>query len=284
MALSRLLFKLNYQWFLLIILFFIWNTFVFYHTNQSFNLQSYSLLLWLGIFLSIEDDLALLNPTSNKFLRIGSFTFILISLVRSIYILSSNDFFVYFFLPILIFFISLMNKGLKNLYKLKNIIIISSFLPIYKLFDFLMAPFLKLVVSKISVLILNLIPRIQFTSIGNQLFFGNKIIEISDGCSGSEQILFTITVTIIYLLIYPILEKKNIFLVLTYSFITGFIINLVRIIILSLITIFTTDKSIILNLLFDFFHNSYGSFVFILFSIGLSSELYFKLLTKELKG
>ena len=205
MALSRLLFKLNYQWFLLIILFFIWNTFVFYHTNQSFNLQSYSLLLWLGIFLSIEDDLALLNPTSNKFLRIGSFTFILISLVRSIYILSSNDFFVYFFLPILIFFISLMNKGLKNLYKLKNIIIISSFLPIYKLFDFLMAPFLKLVVSKISVLILNLIPRIQFTSIGNQLFFGNKIIEISDGCSGSEKILFTITVTIIYLLIYTII-------------------------------------------------------------------------------
>mgnify|MGYP007000456805 len=70
------------------------------------------------------------------------------------------------FLPILIFFISLMNKGLRNLYKLKNIIIISTLLPIYKLLDFLMAPTLKLIVSKISLLILNLIPRIQFIGIG----------------------------------------------------------------------------------------------------------------------
>ncbi len=138
---------------------------------------------------------------------------------------------------------------------------------------------LQIITSKISNYYLNLV---GINSNQDYIYILNKpnIIEVNTGCSGYDQIFFSVISLIILYQVLPLIKKINLSKILLLPMFLPIFLNSFRIFLLSLFIFgnYTNGK-----LLFDFFHDSFGSLIFSGFSVYLCGKYYLVLISNERK-
>ena len=253
------------------------------------------LIILFNIFLFTTLNLGLFDHTLNILISVGIYeylkkkgikkkkkffdTFLASSILffilhRSFWIYSySNDKFVYFVLTLLLITLLILNFSPKNLFLNYKPILITSILPIK---EFLYIP-LSILLTPISTVvtwfILNLLGFDAYTK-GQEIFIGGGGVDITFGCSGSDQIIFTLASMFVLNLLIPF-KNLNIFCFqLIISFLITFLVNILRLCILAIYV--NTYQSNNFSI-FDFFHGPQGSLIFALISTVLCCEIYKKL-------
>ena len=255
----------------------IWNIFLFYYSYKSTELQIYNLLLTSGIIFICEDSLDEIKISKKNYLKFISSLLITLLLIRGIYSISDRDPLSYLSLLVINFsFLLLIENPL--LFKFsKQIIFLSFLMPL----RFILKPLITTVFTQFTIkstwLILN---TLGYSSniYDNNILFKNTGIKILEACSGSDQIIFCITLTIILMICYPLKSKLNIFLITIYSLAAGLIENSIR---LAILAIFVKNNTIYSTNLFNFFHNSFGSLIFPLISTISIMMIYSNFFKKE---
>ena len=100
-------------------------------------------------------------------------------------------------------------------------------------------------------------------------------------CSGVEQLIFTVSVVVIFLLVFPLERAMNIAAVLIAAVLSAIVINVVRISLLAYLTSWSNKSGMPA---FYFLHDSYGSLMFSFVAVSLVGWLYLKLLDHELSA
>ncbi len=239
----------------------------------------YYSLLFLGILISIEDKL---DKFKNKIVMAGQiWIYVLLALfITNLVLIKFELNLIYLTLPISLFFFLKSFCPLEKILLYWKPILISLFFPLSKLINYYLSPFAKFNTTKLSSYILDLM-SIYHERLYNEIYFSGKKIVITDGCSGTDQLIFTITVILIFLLNYHLRSINNIFKILIYSIGISFFMNGIRI---SLLSVLFVKDNVIYDNLFKFLHDSYGSLVFSFLSVTLCSSIYLQLLNKELEN
>ncbi|MBO8242364.1 archaeosortase/exosortase family protein [Prochlorococcus marinus XMU1410] len=240
-------------------------------------IQLLSGLLSVGIYFDIEDkDLNIQSFRSKSFV-FGIFL-LAICIFRSFYLITPLDKYYYLLLPFGISSISLLGKQVKKNNSFRNIIFLSFLLPSRRLFFYLFNPillFLTKYLTYVFLLCLGTNPILE----GRSIFINRSELIISTGCGGTDNMFFVICSVIIYLLTLKLRNPFNLKIVYFLMFFVPLLTNVIRNALLAIfINLETNNKDV----LFYFFHDSYGSLIFSLFSVLILSFIYFKLLNEEL--
>ena len=242
----------------------------------NFNRQILNLFLIFGIFLTIENKL----KQANSKISLKSIFFAtllnLFLVIRATAITNNSDKFAYFILPILLFSYLLFNSQFFKLNSFKNSFFLAS---LYPIFGFLSTP-----LAYATIPLTTTITWLFLSSIGfqfslynsNQIIFNNKGIFVDLGCSGTGMMIFSLTTSIIYYLINPLRKRKYVWITFIINTIVPYFINIFRLSILAIAILIMDNQTI-----FNFFHVSYGSFLFNVFSTIVSSEVYKFFLVKD---
>lgn len=254
--------------------FFTLSFYKFIQFNISLNILILMGLLCIGIIIKLEDYANARSEESNIFRFIFSiFVFISFLLLSSI---------LEIFEP-LIWLTLIVCTILINYMYIKKIIyscyILAFSLPIFYFFMPSISRILSIITVNSISLIYNcfgLFPRIYSEII---IAFDDKGVEVLPGCSGYEQIVFSIITLIILNNKYSLKIKKNFFSLIFIVTGISMSINIFRILLLSLIVFNYSDENIFFHLL----HDSYGSLFFSFLSSYLTCLLYFKFYEKEIQ-
>lgn len=109
---------------------------------------------------------------------------------------------------------------------------------------------------------------------GNQLFFASGGIVISDACTGVNNLVYLVQVSIIFLLLFPLSKRKNIILVPFVALILAFLMNLVRLSLLAVLAPTNLEA-------FEYWHEGTGSLAFTLTVVIIFGFYYLFLLQRE---
>ena len=138
--------------------------------------------------------------------------------------------------------------------------------------------FLTPISTAFTWVILNLLGFNAYTK-GQEIFIGDGGVDITFGCSGSDQMIFTISSMIILNLLIPF-KKINVFWIqIIFAGLITFCVNCLRLCILA-IFVHTYNAENYFSI-FDLLHGPRGSLIFSLISTALSCEIYKKLYPLE---
>lgn len=270
-------FSLNFKQ--VIIIFLLWNSFKLFLIGSDPIIQLLNTLLSIGIFFDIEDRNQIFDI--RKKINITTFmglVLFLITIIRSFTLTNVEDKYYYFLLPLGIISISLIgNRYLGNKF-FRNIIFISLLLPLRRIFFFVANPILLFITKYLTWLLLFCLGS-EPNLIGRSIFIGGSELVISDGCGGSDNLYFALNAVVIYTIIFSLRRNIHQLFILLITIIIPITINVIRNASLALIITFEDAYR---DRLFNFFHDSYGSLIFNLFSLLIISCVYFKLLNNEL--
>ncbi len=133
--------------------------------------------------------------------------------------------------------------------------------------------FLSLLITKILGFIFWYI-GFQVAVQGNQLLFASGGIVISDACTGVNNLVYLVQVSIIFLLLFPLSKRKNIILVPFVALILAFLMNLVRLSLLAVLAPTNLEA-------FEYWHEGTGSLAFTLTVVIIFGFYYLFLLQWE---
>lgn len=235
----------------------------------------------LGILISIDNlDKKLLRPSPSLIsLFLGIFLLVII-FSNSIF-----DNFIYkhldkFITPTIVLSMALINKPIKYILIFYKTFIISTLLFLFWYFYTPLTIILSPITTILSWFLLNIFLKdIQIDLSNNYLIFKKDIIEVLGTCSGINQLLLVLAILIIFLLEYNILNLESTLKTVSIAFLVPIIVNILRVILLSLIT---TSSLEFKQDLFIFFHKGFGSLFFSLISCTIFSRYYFSMINREL--
>ena len=166
-----------------------------------------------------------------------------------------------------------------NFKKKFGLIFLSILVPLKEIFLIPLEKALPQMTSSMSWFTLKLF-GINANMVGNLIFFEKRGISVEDGCSGADQIIFAISLLIIFYVLYPLRKKKYFYLLIFLVIVISFFENSIRLTLLALINSF---EGIQPDKLFDFFH-SYGSLIFTSLTCFMISKIYFEFVKEKLKS
>lgn len=252
----------------------IFNFFLVTSLNLTLFDQLLNILLSIGIFEYFKNQQLNINKRINLFDTLLSISILFFTLYRSFWSYSvSDDKFTYFVLTLLLISLLIINFSSKNLIKHFKVIFTTS---IFIIKEFIYIP-LSILLTPISTIItwfiINLLGVDAYTK-GQEIFIGRGGVDITFGCSGSDQIIFTIASMYVLNLLIPFKKINVFYLQLIISFLITFFVNILRLLILAI----SVDSYNSSNFsIFDFFHGPRGSLIFALISTVLCCEIYKKL-------
>ncbi len=257
-----------------------WNIYKLFVIGSDPIIQFLNILLSCGIYFEIEDKKFEINIKRNRriFLYLGIILFV-ITILRSFFLNSPIDKYYYLLLPCGITSISLMGKSPNQLISLKKIILVSSLLPLRRIFFYCFNPLLLFLTKYLTWFFLIVLGNNPIL-IGNSIFIGGSELVISEGCGGADNMFFAISSILIYKLIFSLRNKIYMRIIYCLAFFIPLIVNVIRNTLLALII---TISSNFKDKLFYFFHDSFGSLFFSFISLAFISYIYFNFLDRELK-
>ena len=264
----------------LILFFLFFNALKLYQISADLKIQLLKLLLSFGIVLLLEDR----NKKIEGFKKYDNFTrffgvsLFVMTFARSFFLTTYEDKFYYFLLPIGISSILLVLFKWKDINLYKNICIISLLLPIRRAFFFLLNLLLLPVTKYLTWIILFSIGK-EPILIGQSIFINKAELIIGEACLGSDNLFFVICTIYIYFIIFKLKSNENLKLITAITIFVPVTINVFRNVLLALIV---STESNHRDDMFNFFHDSFGSFLFSLISLSNVSKAYFSLLNSEL--
>lgn len=231
--------------------------------------QIINLMISFGVFYYYKNFEIEKESQLGTFQYFFSFLLITIVLYRSFW-LHSGDNFIFCFFSLLLIASVVMFRSFGNIKRELKPIFISLIMPLSK---FLFIP-LSIVVSPIATfftwIFLNTFGFISVMD-GQEIFYNNSSISVTFSCSGAGQIIFCFSAMIILNTFFPLKDLKLFAVQLCLSFLFTFLINILRLFILTLYAHTANHEGFSL---FDYFHGGSGGLLFSLISMIISCESY----------
>ena len=133
--------------------------------------------------------------------------------------------------------------------------------------------FLSLLITKIVGFVLWYL-GFQVSTQANQLFLPSGGIVIADACAGVGNLIYLIRVAIIFLLVFPLSNRKNIVFVPIVALALAFLMNVVRLSLLAILSPNNPDA-------FAYWHEGAGSLTFTFTVVIIFGFYYLFLLRRE---
>ena len=255
------------------LLIFLFNAFLISSIPLSLTEQCLNILLTIGIFEYFRNRKIEVKKRIKFASILPSAIIFLYTLIRSFWSFSLEDQFIYFVLLLLLSSLMMVSFSFKNLLSNLKPILIAAIYPFQK---FIFIP-LSIVITPLSTAItwfvLNVLGFNVYTR-GQEIFIGNGGVDVTFGCSGSEQIIFTTTSMIVLNSLIPFKKNRIFIMQLLISFVITFLTNILR---LCILTIFVDTLNSGQFSIFDFFHGPRGSLIFSFISTALCCEVYKRL-------
>lgn len=267
-------------WLVMVALVFCWNTALLWLSEQPENTQVLNLLLWLGLWIALEDQAKVLVPRPSRTSAFAGALVIALTLVRGGWISNDQDRFIYLVLPLLVLGLACLNRPLAQWRQFGVPILIALLLPLSRLITGLLPAFLNPLTAKLTWALLYSL-GFQTVLVGDEVRLGSGGVSVLGPCSGVEQMIFTLSVVVIFLLVFPLLRRRHIVWVLLASIALAVGVNVARIALLAYCTSMPAKSGMPA---FDFLHDSYGSLLFSLLAVSLEGWFYLKLLDRELSA
>ena len=269
----------RFLWLLLAGLAFGWNVAVFGLSHQLETNQVLNLLLWLGIWMALEDQGPSLWPRPSRASAFGGTLLLVLTVARSSLTTNTQDRFIYLVLPLLAIGLALLNRPPGQWRRFWKPLAIALLLPLSRLITNGALPGLLVpVTAKLTWVLLHALGFRAFLD-GAEVQLGSGGVLVFGACAGIEQLIFTVSVVVIFLLLFPLERLLHIVLVITASIVGAVLVNGVRIALLAYCTSWP-DKAGMPA--FTFLHDSYGSLLFSLVAVSIVGWIYLKLLDREL--
>jgi exosortase/archaeosortase family protein len=203
-----------------------------------------------------------------------SYSFLLLSMIlyRSLW-LHVGDNFIYILFPGLYLSLLMLYSSINNVIKNYKPFLISLILPICKGLFIPLSIIFSPLSSFFTWLLLN---TVGFSSVlkGQEIFYNNRGINVTFSCSGSGQILFSLSAMIILNFCFPLRNLRIFIFQLILAFLFTFAANIIR---LSLLALFVHTENLDGFSMFDYLHGGSGGLIFAFLSMTLSCESYKRL-------
>jgi len=237
--------------------------------------QILNLIISYGVFDFYKERKFLVDKVINKYHVILSFFLLIIILYRS-YWLHIGDNFIYLLLSSFLLIFAFSSNRIENISYHFRPILISFLFPLSKI---LFIP-LSIIITPLSTLITWLVLNsFGFSSLlnGQQIYYNNPGIYVTFSCSGTGQILFSLSAMIILNILFP-LNSKRLFLVqISRAILFTFSANIVR---LCILTIYSYTFDFEGFSIFRYLHGGTGglffSFASMLFCCESYKRIYFR--------
>jgi len=130
---------------------FCWNSIILWETRQTLDLQTYSLLLWLGILISLEDQLPNLWPKPSPASFFAGAVILAFLLSLTPWIINEYPRIPrYLLLPVIVFALGLLSRPVGKLQLFKNPLLISLLLTLSGTVRILFGSFLTKLTALLS--------------------------------------------------------------------------------------------------------------------------------------
>jgi len=269
-------------WLLLAGLLCLWNTALLWLSHTPDIYQCTNLLLWLGILLALEDELPSLWPRPSKFSAFLGGLILIITVVRGSVPIHQYDKFLSLSLPFMALGLCLLNRPIGEWKLFRKPLAIAYLWQAFTPIGFLLGWSLSNILPNLSAFFTWLLLYglgLKATVSGQKVLMGSGGVDVYLGCAGLEQITFSLFIIVIFLIVFPLRKRRNIFALLALSVPIAVLCNVVR---LALLAYFTSWADGAGMGLFDFFHESHGSLIFSLISGSFVGYLYLLTLDREL--
>jgi cyanoexosortase A len=174
------------------------------------------------------------------------------------------------------FGLALIASGFKGILQYWRELIILGLLAVPKelgLGIFNVSHFLSLLITKIVSFVLWYV-GFQVSTQGNQILLPSGGIIVNDACAGVGNLIYLIRVSIIFLLVFPLSSRKNIFFVPIVALALAFLMNLIRVGLLTVLSPNNPDA-------FAYWHEGTGSLTFTFTVVIIFGFYYLFLLQRE---
>jgi exosortase/archaeosortase family protein len=255
---------------------FCWNSSILWFT-QSLELQTFNLLLWLGILIALEDQLSNLWPKPSQASFFAGALILALLLSLSPWMINEQDGYVkYLLLPVIVVSMALLSRPLGNLQLFKNPLLIAMLLPLSGSIEVVTSPILNRLTALLTWTLLYGL-GFQATLSGKEVSLPSGGVQVETPCNGVEQLIFSVSIIIIFQLIFPLQKGFNIHKALIGATLSAIALNVLRIAFLAYLTTWPNRSGMPA---FDFFHG-HGGLLFSLVASAVACWLYVTLLHSE---
>jgi exosortase/archaeosortase family protein len=235
-------------------------------------------MLWLGVVIALDDHVCQLWPKpSPAGVLAGSLGLTFLLTLSPWLFTEQNGYIKFLLLPIIMFVLASLNRPVAGWKLFKAPLLISLLLPLSGAIQVLSSPLQNRLTAFLAWTFLYGL-GFQPTLSGKQIFLDSSIVAVETPCNGIEQLIFSVSMIVIFQLIFPLEKRFNIFLAIVGAAISATALNVVRI---ALLAFFTTWPDNGGRPAFDFFHGSGGT-IFSLLAAGVAGWIYVLLLDREL--
>jgi exosortase/archaeosortase family protein len=256
---------------------FCWNSSILWFTMQPLELQTFNLLLWLGILIALEDQLSNLWPKPSQASFFAGALILALLLSLSPWMINEQYGYVkYLLLPIIVVSMAFLSRPLGDLQLFKNPMLIAILLPLSKSIEVVISPVLNRLTALLTWILLYGL-GFQTTLSGKDVLLQSGGVQIHTPCNGSNQLIFSVSIIIIFQLIFPLQKGFNIHKALIGATLSAIALNVLRIALLAYLTTWPNRSGMPA---FDFFHG-HGGLLFSLVASAIACWLYVTLLHSE---
>jgi cyanoexosortase A len=252
---------------------------VVFYTSQNESMTVFSVLIWGGALICMEDLIENLHPRPNPMVAILASIFLLFVLFRTSMVLHADGT-IFLLPPMAALALVLMIEKPGSIGKFKDSLLCMLLFPANALLIRLIPEVpMSLLTAKLAAFwlsILGLDPVVN----GKEVLLKGGGVTVMGACNGLDMISQVICVSLIFLLAFRLRSiLSRIFIILVAPLI-GLISNTIRI---ALLTIFSANGSGHgYGFWFDFFHKDTGSLIFSGLAVFVFGSIYMRLLENEL--
>ena len=195
------------QWLLLAALLCLWNTGLLWLSNASDSVQCINLLLWLGILISLEDQLPSLWPRPSKVSAALGFLLITLVLIRGSSIIHQYDKLLSLALPVIAVGLCLLNRPIGDWKLFRKPLAIAFLWQAFTPVGIFLGWSLSNILPKLSAFLTWLLLHglgLKATVSGQKVLMGSGGVDVYPPCAGLEQITFSLFIIVIFLIIFPL--------------------------------------------------------------------------------
>ncbi|MCP9929798.1 archaeosortase/exosortase family protein [Cyanobium sp. AMD-g] len=257
---------------------FCWNSSILWFTHQTLDLQIFNLLLWLGVFITLEDQLHNLWPKPSPASFIFGSLVLAFLLSLSPWLINEQDGYIkYLIFPVILVALALLSRPAGNWQLFKKPLLISLLLPLSGAIEILTSPILNRLTALLTWVFLYGL-GFQSSLSGKQILLSSGGVTVETPCNGVEQLVFSMSMIVIFHFVFPLDNRSNLLKALIGAILTAVLINVLRITLLAYLTTWPNKSGIPA---FDFFHGT-GGLLFSLVAAFLAGWIYLTLLDREL--
>jgi len=252
---------------------------VVFYTSQNESMTIFSILIWGGALICMEDIIEHLYPKPNSIAAILASLVLLFILFRTSLVLHSDGI-LFVLAPLTAFALVLLIEKPLSIFRFRDSLLCMLLFPANALLNRLIPEVpMSLLTAKLAAFwlsILGLDPMVN----GREVLLKGGGVTVLGSCNGLDTISQVICISVIFLLAFRLRSLTSRIAILLIAPLIGLVANTFRI---ALLTIFSANGSGHgYGFWFDFFHKDTGSLIFSGLAVFVFGTIYMRFLEHEL--